>query len=243
MTESSVTLAPGDTETSLTLSGLLEGTTTLDITQAANFLALGVLVLVSDAGPPPGPLLVYARPLGVAVYLFPSAVVSATTYPLPLGVGVYLQPSAVVSATTYPLPLGVGVYLSPSAVVSATTYPLPLGVGVYLQPSATVSATTYPPALGTALGTAIGGVSPSSVSAPSTLDLLIEGNGLDAVSAVGFEPAGLSVTGPLVPNGDGTQLTVPIAVAAGAAPGQRAVVLTTPEGVLYFSTGLVEVLP
>ena len=166
--ETNVVLAAGSTEATLTLAGLTEGTTTLDITQAENFFALGALVIVSNARPPPGALVVAAPPLGVSAYLPPSAVVNATTYPAPLGVSAYLQPNAVISATTYPPPLGVGVYLQPSVAVSATTYPAPLGA---------------------AFGTSIAGVSPSTLSSPSTVDLIVTGDRLDAVTDVGFDPA------------------------------------------------------
>ena len=109
--ESSVTLVAGQTQVTVTLSGLESGNTQLRITQLENFLALGIPVVVSDTGLPEGVHSAYSRAVGVAVYT-DQPVESTTQFAAePVGVAVYTDET--IETTTQFTSASVGVATGP----------------------------------------------------------------------------------------------------------------------------------
>jgi hypothetical protein len=113
------------------------------------------------------------------------------------------------------------------------------GVGVLLQeapaPPATQSLAVTGIQLGVALGPVATGVQPAGVLAGTSGTLVVDGRSLGGVIAVALVPAdGITFGAPVV-DGTGTQLSVPITVAAGAVEGWRAVVLSTATGSVPFA--------
>lgn len=89
-----VLLAPGETELSLTQTGLTRGTTALSISQLSNFFASSFTVIVQDMALPVGPQFVASRRLGVRIALAPTAPVGDVLGLSPaLGVRVQHAPS------------------------------------------------------------------------------------------------------------------------------------------------------
>jgi len=90
--------------------------------------------------------------------------------------------------------------------------------------------------LGVARGAFARQIQPSAVAVGSAFDLTVTGQALDLVTGVSFVPTdGITLTGALTVNPEGSLLTAPIVIAAGTETSSRAVVLTTATGDLAFS--------
>ena len=91
-------------------------------------------------------------------------------------------------------------------------------------------------ALGVTFGATAFNIAPTVVPFNSTATIVVTGTGLDAVTAVSFDPPDdITITAPFVVNGANTQIDIPISVSATAAETLRKVVLTTATGQLQFS--------
>ncbi len=268
-----ITLPAGETVATITATGLLPGSTKLEVNQLSNFLAIAIPVLVVDAQLPNATNSFYAQPvgvslsvtpppyagtgvfftpqpLGVSVHLAPPPYSGTGTFytPHPLGVNVYLAPPPYSGTGTFytPHPLGVSVYLEPPPYSGTGTFytPHPLGVGVYLEPPPYSGTGTFytPQPVGAAYGLAVTATTPGAVSAGTSATLTVEGVELDQVTAVDFDLIdGLTITGSIIVNPEGTQMQIPIAVSSSAARNQRVIVFTTPSGDAVFSGGVFQI--
>jgi len=94
VSQQNVTLPAGTTEVSIDVTGLAVGSTTLEVNQLSNFLALGIPVIVNNAQLPAGPQIAYSEPLGVVLSLEPPPYsgTGGFTTSRPLGVYASLEP-------------------------------------------------------------------------------------------------------------------------------------------------------
>lgn len=219
-----VTLLTGETEVSTTVTGLVAGSTTLEINQLSNFLALGIPVVVTEDKLPAGNYSFYSKPIAVTAYTEPALNTTGVfVTQRPLGVAAYIEPSINVN----------GIFATQR----------PLGVSTYIQPSINVNgifATQVP--LATTYGTNIEQTSPAIVNRNTSATLTIDGIELDSVSAVSFSPSdGITQTAAFTVTPDGLQMTVSINISGTASTGARAVILTTPAGDQLFSKGIFNV--
>jgi hypothetical protein len=86
--------------------------------------------------------------------------------------------------------------------------------------------------------------SPASAAGGTDFDLLLTGVNLDTVDSVTLTPAINIIVGTPLANPEGTQLTVPVSVAAGAASGARqinATVAGQPVAVLDYAVLEIEI--
>jgi len=91
------------------------------------------------------------------------------------------------------------------------------------------------PQVGVIVGAAAHSVTPSVGVLGTTLSLVVSGEGLQSVQTVTFAgPTGASM-GAFTVNAEGTRLTIPVTVDAGATRGTRRVVLATASGRLAFT--------
>lgn len=107
-----MTLFAGETETTVTVTGLQVGNTILEINQLSNFLALGIPVYVNEAQLPDGEHLFSSEPLGISIYTGPESHAGTGVFhtPHPLGVSIY----------TGPVPhTGTGIFYTPNPLGTA----------------------------------------------------------------------------------------------------------------------------
>lgn len=213
VSDQTVTLAAGETEVSTTITGLVVGSTTLEINQLSNFLALGIPVIVNNDQLPTGNYAFYATSISVSAYIPPSLNTNGIfATQRPLGVAIYTEPT-----------------LNTTGVFATQR---PVGVAAYLQPSLNTTglfATQTP--LGTTLGTTINQVTPATVSRGTSEILILDGFELNSVTTISFNPGdGITQTAAFSVTPDGSQMTIPISVTPDASTGVRAVELTTTNG-------------
>lgn len=120
-----------------------------------------------------------------------------------------------------------------------------LGVNVEIEAPPPVASTVF--LGGTRLGVAVGAVatsvSPPGMARGDSAVLTIQGMGLTAVTNVALNPATGITLGAMTANADGTQLSVPVTVAADAPTGLHEVILTgatfstAAAGRFYIATG------
>lgn len=97
--------------------------------------------------------------------------------------------------------------------------------------------------VGIAVGSVATAVSPAGIARGASGTLTIQGVGLDAVTGVSLNPATGITLGTATTSADGTQLSIPVTVAADAPAGLREVALTgatfsdTAAGRFYIATG------
>jgi len=208
--EQSVSLASGETEVIVNVSGRAIGSTSLEINQLSNFLALAIPVLVEDESFPPGTYTFDSKPLSVVVNLQGQYPSNSLFESKPLSVVVNLQ----------------GNYPADSLFESK-----PVGVVVNLQGQYPANSLFESRAVGATYGAWVDQVSPASALAGATVALTLDGVALDTVTAVSFVPdAGITQTGAFTVLPGGAQITLPISVAADAPAGSRVIRLTTPNG-------------
>ena len=192
------------------LAGRAAGATSLDVTERQRFRAVSVPVLVSDAVLASGAYGIESPLIGVAVYAPVVRQYESDSMSAPLGVAVYAPVARHYESDLMSQPLGVAVYAPTARALSVD------------RPSA---------AVGASVGPVADAVLPASIGRNASLTLILTGSGLDEVSALQFIPAdGITVSGALVSNVDGTSLQVPVTVAADAAIGARAIALIGPQG-------------
>jgi hypothetical protein len=238
-----ITLLAGETEVSTTVTGIVVGSTTLEVNQLSNFLALGIPVIVTNDQLPVGNYAFHAKPVAVSAYIpTPLNTTGIFTSQRPLGVAAYIEGSFQATGIfATQRPLGVAAYLEPSLNTTGLfATQRPLGVAAYIEPSLNTTgifATQTP--LGTAYGTIISQVTPATVTRGTSATLTLDGFELDAVTAVSFNPGdGITQTAAFTVTPDGFQMTIPISVTSGASIGARAIVLTTPAGDQLYSQGI-----
>lgn len=209
--ETTVTLAAGSREVAVNLTGLNVGTTTFDISQPENFIGLGISVIVVPDEPlPPGNYEISTPALGIVINVDEplSGPLSAES----AGVGVVVNLDELLSGALSTESEAVGVVVNVDEPFSGAAAGLSEEVGV-------------------AFGATGTGISPTSFAVGTTGTLTITGSGLDEVIAVSLFPGdGITQTGPLSVDLDGSVLSIPLSVAAGAGTGIRAIVLTTSAG-------------
>lgn len=155
-----------------------------------------------DAGQTEANLLVTGRTVGQTVLTFVSPTLGTVTTP------VFVTTEFTGLNTSFALPLGVVVTTPPVPPVSST-FP------VFTSP------------VGVALGNYVADVNPKVFTiGTGPLPLVITGAGLDSVTAVSLMPADGVTLGAPAASADGSQLTVPVTVAADAPVTPRQVVLT-----------------
>ncbi len=210
VTPASVLLPGGATVFTVEITGIVVGSTSLEIFNPAFIAPLALPLAV--AGSFTGDGEAHAPVVGVFV---PSADGSGPIFP----------------GTTFDH-VGVrvgGAHVLPSTRVGVTVgdvahgfQSLSVGVNVGGDLSATIS---QPPLIGLIVGPMLYRSDPASVSGGADIDLLLTGVNLDTVDSVTLTPSiGITVgitVGTLSVNPEGTQLTVPLSVAAGAASGAR----------------------
>jgi hypothetical protein len=118
-----------------------------------------------------------------------------------------------------------GAHVLPSTRVGVTVgdvgygfQPLPVGINVGGNLARTIS---QPPLTGLIVGPMLFDTSPARVSRGADIDLVLIGVNLDSVDSVTLSPPDDVIVGPPSANPEGTRLTVPLSVAAGAAIGAR----------------------
>jgi YD repeat-containing protein len=206
VSESSIVMPAGAVQVVVTLDGLALGTTSLDVTEQQRFRAVSVPVFISDATLVAGSYGIRSANLGVVMPAPPAARASDAASPL-LGVVMPAPPAARISDVVSQ-PLGV-------VVVTATLR----------------SAEIASQSIGVAVSPVADSLLPASVGRGTSTMLTLSGHGLGEVSAVNFRPDdGVTITGPLLPSIDGSELQVPITVAADASLGTRAITLSGPQG-------------
>ncbi len=204
---------------SISLTGLLAGATALEINQLANFLALGVPVIVSDNQLPAGTYGFYAKPVGVSVYLEQDLQTTGVFTSPPVGVAVYLEQDVQTN----------GIFTSP-----------PVGVAAYIEQQVEVDSIFVTTPVGVSLGTVVDQITPQNVPRGTAPALTLTGFELDSVSAVAFIPSdGITQTGAITVSPDGRQLDIPIDVAPTAPTGNRILSLTTPLGEVLVTAPLI----
>lgn len=256
---SQITLVAGDTEVSVSVSAQGVGSTTLEINQLSNFLALGIPVIVVDEQLPDGNYSAYSKPVGVGAYIeqaasttgpFVTRPVGVATYieqaantngpfvTRPVGVGAYIEQAANTSGPFVTRPVGVAAYIEQAANTNGPFVTRPVGVGAYIEQAATTTGPFVAAMVGSTYGTIVDQVTPQSISQSSSIVLTINGLELDAISALSFIPTdGITQSGPLTVSGDGLQITVPIDVSAAATTGHHSILFTTVTGDKVYTNG------
>ena len=233
-------LLAGETEITISMTGLVVGSTELDITQPATFQGLGIPVIVEDSQLPAGNYAFYTRPVGVSAYVPQEVQTTGPFVSQPVGVGAYVQQEVQTNGPFVSQPVGVGVYIPQPVQTTGPFVSQPVGVGAYIQQEVQTDGPFVTQIVGTVLGTFIDQVSPQVVTRGSSTSLVIDGLELDEVSDVAFVPAtGITQSGSFTVNLDGTQMTVPIDIDSGATTGTRVIVLTTPAGEQMYSNGTI----
>ena len=216
VTEQSVTLSTGDTVVTIHVTGLIAGTTTLDIQQPINFLAIAIpVIVVEPTSLPGGDRFVESRPLGILRHTYEPVNGEMTTLSGPIGV----------LRNSYEPMSGDNFTYSRSLGVLRTVFESPVG-----------DRQAFSAVLGVSLPPLAERVTPSTVTVDTLETLTITGIALDAVTDVSFFPSdGISQTAPFSVEPDATQLNIFIDVAIDATPGSRQIILMTNGGPVRFS--------
>lgn len=102
-------------------------------------------------------------------------------------------------------------------------------------PAASSSYSLATQTVGVSYGSAVNSVSPSSGARGQSLNLVMRGLGLEAVSGISFTPGTGITAGSPAPAADGTSVTVPLSIAADAPLAQHALKLTAGAQSLPFA--------
>lgn len=246
--EQNITLSAGQRTVSINISGINAGSTSLEINQLSNFLALAIPVIVSDPFQlPPGNFYSSSKPLGITVSRFdlplgnnkissnPLGVVRSS-FDLPVGNNKINSNPLGVVRNSFDLPSGNIRTISSSLGVVRNSFDLPTGQNQIISE-----------ALGVTLEPVVNQLTPSQVFAGTSNTLTITGAALDTVSSVSFEPgSGITQTAPFSVDLGGAGLTVFIDIASNATTGLRQIILTTAGGNIAFSVAggnILEITP
>ena len=206
VTPASVSLPGGATVFTVEITGIAVGSTSLEIFNPDFVAPLSLPLAVSASFSGDGDA--HARMVGVFV---PSAdgtgpISPDTTF---ARVGVHVGGAQVLPSTR------VGVTVGD---VGYGFQPLPVGINVGGNLAATIS---QPPQTGVIVGPMLYSASPASVIRGADIVLILTGVNLDTVDSVTLSPSDDITVGTPSANLDGTQLSVPLSVASGAAIGAR----------------------
>lgn len=206
VTPASVPLPGGTTVFNVEISGVAIGSTSIEIFHPDFIGPLSLPVAVS--GTFSGDAEIQARGVGVFV---PLGGGSGPVYPRTTfaRAGVQVGGAQVLPSTQ------VGVRVGE---VGHGFLALPVGINVGGNLAGTIS---QPPLTGLIVGPMVYDTNPASVTRGTDISLILTGVNLDSVDSVTLSPANDIVVGILSANVDGTQLTVPLSVGAGAATGVR----------------------
>jgi YD repeat-containing protein len=128
--------------------------------------------------------------------------------------------------------VGVAVYTPSASPHDSDVMSQAVGVAVYAPAARVLSADQPSAVVGASLGPVADSVLPVSIGRGAAATLTLSGSGLDEVSAVQFVPDdGVTVSGPLVPSLEGSELQVSVTVSPSAALSSRAITLTGPQGI------------
>ena len=237
ISEQSITLLTGEREVSINVSGTRVGSTSLEINQLSNFLALAIPVIVSDPFQiPPGNFYISSKPLGVTVSRFDLPAGNNTirskplrvlrnSFDLPSGNNKVISKPFRVLRNSFDLPSGNNKIISKPFRVLRNSFDLPTGQNRIISE-----------ALGVTVEPVADQMTPTQVFTGTSNTLTITGSALDSVTAVSFEPgSGIIQIASFSVDPGGTSLTIFIDVAANAAAGLRQIILTTPNGTIAFS--------
>ncbi len=128
---------------------------------------------------------------------------------------------------------GLGVLLPPP--INVTNGLASSALGVLLPSPLNANGSLASSPLGVAFGAVARSIEPAVAVVGTDFTLMIRGFGLDAVTGMTLSPPeGITVGSPLQASPDGTQLTVPISISAGAAATPRIVMLNSATGRIEF---------
>jgi hypothetical protein len=246
------------------ISAVNTGTTTLEINQLANFLALGIPVLVLDQPLPDGSYGVYAQSVGVGAYIPAPSSTNGPFVTKSVGVGAYIPAPSSTNGPFVTKSVGVGAYIPAPSSTNGPFVTKSVGVGAYIPaPSSTngpfvtksVGVGAYIPApsstngpfvgqlVGSTYGLAVDTVTPVSITKGTSTVLTISGVDLANVTAITFLPADdITQNGAITTSTDGTQLTVDISIGTTATTGQRYIQFTDQNGNHVFTNGLIDII-
>jgi hypothetical protein len=261
--EQQVTLQPSESEVSVTISAVSAGTTTFEINQLSNFLALGIPVLVIDEPLPDGTYGAYTKPVGVAAYIpqpastngpFVTQAVGVGAYipapastngpfvTAPVGVGAYIPAPSSTNGPFVTPPVGVGAYIPAPASTNGPFVTAPVGVGAYIPPPSSTNGPFLTNIVGSTYGTAVDSVSPASVVRGTSVTLTVTGYDLTNVTEVAFLPSdGITQTGALSALADGSELTIDITIDGATPTGERYIRFTDQAGNHVYSNGVFQI--
>lgn len=135
VSEQTITLLTGEREVSINVTGINVGSTSLEINQLSNFLALAIPVIVSDPFQlPPGNFYISSKPLGVSI----------SRFDLPAGNNIIRSKPLHVVRNSFDLPAGNNKIVSKPFRVLRNSFDLPAGqnkiiseaLGVTIEPVA-----------------------------------------------------------------------------------------------------------
>jgi hypothetical protein len=141
----------------------------------------------------------------------------------------------------------VGVLVTEPA--APTTQPVAYGpvlspaVGIVVTPAAapTSQNVSYGPVVsrpvGISVGASITGITPTTMEPGTTVDILIQGTGLDQVNSVQVQPSAGFTVGTVTPAPDGLSVTVSVTADASIAAGARTVIVSLPTGTVLPASG------
>jgi hypothetical protein len=206
VTPASVLLPGGASVFTVEITGIAIGSTSLQIFNPEFIAPLSLPLAVSASFSGDGDA--HARVVGVFVPTADgSGPISPDTTFTRMGVrvgGAHVLPSTRVGVTVGDVGYGF--------------QPLPVGINVGGNLARTIS---QPPLTGLIVGPMLFDTSPARVSRGADIDLVLIGVNLDSVDSVTLSPPDDVIVGPPSANPEGTRLTVPLSVAAGAAIGAR----------------------
>ncbi len=240
--QTSVTLLAGEREVSVDIAGVLTGNTTLNINQLSNFLAVGVLVVVTDPFPLPSGINSFAsKPLGINLtrYDAPSTVSAVTKATTGVRVNRYVAPATASAITNNVTGVRVNRYLPPSTISAITNAGTGVRVTRYSSPTTNFSLSQD---LGVTYTPVAENVSPAQVLINSSSTLLIDGESLNLVTSVSIQTNDGTILNPIFTvNPAGTQIDI-LFDTTGLSPGLAKVILTTASSGVPFSEPLGEII-
>ena len=245
----SITLPAGQTSVSTEISGISAGSTSLQISQLANFLALNIPIFVIENIIPAGTHSAYSQGVGVAVYTDQSFETTTQFQSAPVGVAVYSSQPVDTTSPFVAAPVGVAVYSKLPVTTTSQFVAAPVGVAVYSElPVSTTSQFIATPvgvaiftgqaiettslfvatSVGVNKGPVVETVMPTQVSQGSSATVLLRGANLNLVNSITFSPStGISQTQPFTVNSMGTELALSLDISASASPQDYLILIST----------------
>jgi len=223
------TMLAGEKQTSISITGISEGVTSLQITLSEKFYSYifpvyvnkSYLNLLNDF-PDMQQRNLFAEPVGIVIQannpFLPNTV---TTGP----VGVLVD-----SKAAY-LSRAVGIFYGDELAGALLSSP----VGVLISSRINF---VYSAAIGSFYGSVLDNSQPASAVAGTTIDLIVTGLNLGDIQSVAVVPANDVTVGVISVNPEGTQLSVPITISPNASIGQRELAVHDNDGLVPTRSGL-----